>query len=636
MALISLNKVHLGYGSPLLDGVSLAIERGEKVALVGRNGCGKSTLLKLIDGVIQPDDGSLVFEDGIRVARLDQEVPTDTRGSVFDVVAGGLGRIGEAIQQYHHLTHSLSDTDSQTQLKALEDCQATIEAAGAWDMERLVESLITRLDLPQEADIQSLSGGLKRRVLLARALVLSPDVLLLDEPTNHLDLDAILWLEGFLSSWTGTLLFITHDRVFLQKLASRIIELDRGNLTDYPGDYPTYLKRKAELLESESKTHAEFDKKLAQEEAWIRQGIKARRTRDMGRVRRLLEMRKERQERRARSGQVNLQLQQAERSGKLVVEVEHVHFGFDEKPILNDVSTTILRGDKVGIIGPNGCGKTTLIRLLLGELTPDSGKVKLGTQLQIAYFDQYRAALDEEASVIDNVAQGSDRVTINGKNTHVIGYLQDFLFSPDRARQPVKSLSGGERNRLLLARLFTQPANVLVLDEPTNDLDADTLELLEELLTDYPGTVLIVSHDRAFLNNLVTSVLAFEGNGTVNEYVGGYDDWIRQRPSSEDTGKALNAPVKTAAPEKKTSPPEKTKKLSFKEEKELEGLPGRIEKLEGDIEVLTAAMAEPDFYQQSKTLIAERQGALTQMQTDLNNAYARWEMLESLRQPVVS
>lgn len=636
MALISLNKVHLGYGSPLLDGVSLAIERGEKVALVGRNGCGKSTLLKLIDGVIQPDDGSLVFEDGIRVARLDQEVPTDTSGSVFDVVAGGLGRIGEAIQQYHHLTHSLSDTDSQAQLKALEDCQATIEAAGAWDMERLVESLITRLDLPQEADIQSLSGGLKRRVLLARALVLSPDVLLLDEPTNHLDLDAILWLEGFLSSWTGTLLFITHDRVFLQKLASRIIELDRGNLTDFPGDYPTYLKRKAELLESESKTHAEFDKKLAQEEAWIRQGIKARRTRDMGRVRRLLEMRKERQERRARSGQVNLQLQQAERSGKLVVEVEHVHFGFDEKPILNDVSTTILRGDKVGIIGPNGCGKTTLIRLLLGELTPDSGKVKLGTQLQIAYFDQYRAALDEEASVIDNVAQGSDRVTINGKNTHVIGYLQDFLFSPDRARQPVKSLSGGERNRLLLARLFTQPANVLVLDEPTNDLDADTLELLEELLTDYPGTVLIVSHDRAFLNNLVTSVLAFEGNCTVNEYVGGYDDWIRQRPSSEDTGKALNAPVKTAAPEKKTSPPEKTKKLSFKEEKELEGLPGRIEKLEGDIEVLTAAMAEPDFYQQSKTLIAERQGALTQMQTDLNDAYARWEMLESLRQPVVS
>ncbi len=636
MALISLNKVHLGYGSPLLDGVSLAIERGEKVALVGRNGCGKSTLLKLIDGVIQPDDGSLVFEDGIRVARLDQEVPTDTSGSVFDVVAGGLGRIGEAIQQYHHLTHSLSDTDSQAQLKALEDCQATIEAAGAWDMERLVESLITRLDLPQEADIQSLSGGLKRRVLLARALVLSPDILLLDEPTNHLDLDAILWLEGFLSSWTGTLLFITHDRVFLQKLASRIIELDRGHLTDFPGDYPTYLKRKAELLESESKTQAEFDKKLAQEEAWIRQGIKARRTRDMGRVRRLLEMRKERQERRARSGQVNLQLQQAERSGKLVVEVEHVHFGFDQKPILNDVSTTILRGDKVGIIGPNGCGKTTLIRLLLGELTPDSGKVKLGTQLQIAYFDQYRAALDEEASVIDNVAQGSDRVTINGKNTHVIGYLQDFLFSPDRARQPVKSLSGGERNRLLLARLFTQPANVLVLDEPTNDLDADTLELLEELLTDYPGTVLIVSHDRAFLNNLVTSVLAFEGNGTVNEYVGGYDDWLRQRPPSQDSGKTLSAPVKTAATEKKISPQDKPKKLSFKEEKELEGLPGRIEKLEGDIEVLTAAMAEPDFYQQSKTLIAERQDALTQMQTDLNDAYARWEMLESLRQPVVS
>ena len=636
MALISLNKVHLGYGSPLLDGVNLSIERGERVALVGRNGCGKSTLLKLIDGVIQADDGTLAFEEGIRVTRLDQEVPIDTHGSVFDVVAGGLGPIGEAIQQYHHLTHSLSEQNSEAELKALEICQATIEAAGAWDMERLVESLITRLDLPQEADIKTLSGGLKRRVLLARALVLSPDVLLLDEPTNHLDLDAILWLEEFLSNWTGTLLFITHDRVFLQKLATRIIELDRGYLTDFPGDYPTYLRRKAELLESESKSQAEFDKKLAQEEAWIRQGIKARRTRDMGRVRRLIEMRNERQERRARSGQVSLQLQQAERSGKLVAEVENVNFSFENRPILNDFSTTILRGDKVGIIGPNGCGKTTLIRLLLGELTADSGKVKLGTGLQIAYFDQYRAALDEEASVIDNVAQGSDRVTINGKNTHVIGYLQDFLFAPDRARQPVKSLSGGERNRLLLARLFTQPANILVLDEPTNDLDADTLELLEELLTDYSGTVLIVSHDRAFLNNLVTSVLAFEGDGKVNEYVGGYDDWIRQRPASFESSKTPTTSPKPKEPENKAIGRDKPKKLSYKEERELEALPAQIEKLEGDIATLTAFMAEPDFYQQPKELITERQNDLTQMQKDLQHAYERWESLESLQNLITS
>ncbi|MFM8442440.1 MAG: ATP-binding cassette domain-containing protein [Methylococcus sp.] len=633
MSQINLTHIHLGYGHPLLDGVSFALEKGERVALVGRNGAGKSTLLKLIDREVVADDGELAFADGVRVARLEQEVPTDTAGSVFDVVATGLGRIGDAIRRYHHLTHELSGDTSPALLQELEQCQHIIEAAGAWDMEKTVENLLTRLNLPIDDDIASLSGGLKRRVLLAKALASQPDVLLLDEPTNHLDLEAILWLEDFLLGWPGSLIFITHDRVFLQRLATRIIELDRGRLTDFPGDYPTYLRRKAELLEAESRANAEFDKKLAQEEAWIRQGIKARRTRDMGRVKRLVEMRQARSERRVRSGQVSMQAQQAERSGKLVVETEDVGFSYGERPIVQGLTTTILRGDKVGIIGPNGCGKTTLLRLMLGQLEPTEGRVKLGTNLQIAYFDQYRATLDENATVIDNVAQGSDRVTVNGRNTHVIGYLQDFLFTPDRARQPVKSLSGGERNRLLLARLFTQPANLLVLDEPTNDLDADTLDLLEELLIDYSGTVLVVSHDRAFLNNLVTSVLAFEGDGLVNEYVGGYDDWVRQRPAPAAIADlAREVPVKDQPPGPPVAAaPPKARKMSFKEQKELDALPALIEKLETDIDVLQAAMNQPDFYQQARDDIAQAQTRLAQWQMDLEAAYARWEALEAQR-----
>ena len=634
MALITLNTIHLGYGHPLLDGISFALDKGERVALVGRNGTGKSTLLKLIDRRIVPDDGELAYADGVRVARLDQEVPLETAGSVFDVVAAGLGEIGDAIRRYHHLTHDLGEAPSAAVLQELEDCQHIIEAAGAWDMEKTVENLLTRLGLPIDDDIASLSGGLKRRVLLAQALASQPDVLLLDEPTNHLDLDAILWLEEFLLGWSGTLVFITHDRVFLQRLATRIIELDRGRLTDFPGDYPTYLQRKEDLLEAEAKANAEFDKKLAQEEAWIRQGIKARRTRDMGRVKRLKEMRETRSERRQRAGQVSMQVQQAERSGKLVVEAEDVGFSYGDRPIVAGLTTTILRGDKVGIIGPNGCGKTTLLRLMLGQLAPTTGRIKLGTNLQIAYFDQYRAVLDENASVVDNVAQGSDRVTVNGRNTHVIGYLQDFLFTPDRARQPVKSLSGGERNRLLLARLFTQPANLLVLDEPTNDLDADTLDLLEELLIDYAGTVLVVSHDRAFLNNLVTSVLAFEGDGVVNEYVGGYDDWVRQRPTAATAAEAAPAPSKSAAPPTvpTPAPTPKARKLSFKEQKELETLPADIERLEAEIAATTAAMAQADFYQQSREVMARTQSELSERQTQLETAYARWEALESLRE----
>ena len=629
MSLITLRNVHLGYGHPLLDGVSLALEKGERVALVGRNGTGKSTLLKLIAGDLAADEGDIAYADGTRIARLDQEVPLETSGSVFDVVAAGLGEIGDAIRRFHHLSQRLASDPSQAAMQAMEACQQVIEAAGAWDIEKMVEHLLARLDLPVDADVATLSGGLKRRVLLGKALAAEPDVLLLDEPTNHLDLDAILWLEDFLLGWPGTLVFITHDRAFLQRLATRIIELDRGRLTDFPGDYPTYLRRKEELLEAEARRNAEFDKKLAEEEAWIRQGIKARRTRDMGRVKRLVEMREKRGERRVRTGQANLRVQQAERSGRLVVEAENVGFAYEGRSIVRGFSTTILRGDKVGVVGRNGCGKTTLLRLMLGQLQPTEGKIRLGTNLQIAYFDQYRAILDEDASVLDNVAQGSDRVTVNGRNIHVIGYLQDFLFTPDRARQPVRSLSGGERNRLLLARLFTQPANLLVLDEPTNDLDADTLELLEERLIDFAGTVLVVSHDRAFLNNLVTSILAFEGEARVNEYVGGYDDWVRQRPATSEAPFPAKPAAEQPAPARPG--PAKPRKLSYKAQKELENLPERIEALEADIADLNNHMARPEFYQQPRDAITQSQARLAELQKTLEAAYARWEELEALK-----
>ena len=601
-ALITLQDIDLAFGHhALLDHANLSIGENERIGLIGRNGAGKSSLLKLLDGRQLPDDGTIISVDGLRVATVEQEPELEG-----DIV-----------------------------LHALMSSAERGVAREPWEIETAALQWADRLGIDAQTPVASLSGGMRKRVALAGALIQQPTLLLLDEPTNHLDLDAILWLEEFLLGWPGTLVFITHDRVFLQRLATRIIELDRGHLTDFPGDYPTYLRRKSELLEAEAKSHAEFDKKLAQEEVWIRQGIKARRTRDMGRVKRLVEMREARSERRVRSGQVSMQVQQGERSGKLVVETEHVNFSYGDQPIVDGLTTTILRGDKVGIIGPNGCGKTTLLRLMLGQLEPTSGKIKLGTNLQIAYFDQYRATLDENATVIDNVAQGSDRVTVNGRNTHVIGYLQDFLFTPDRARQPVRSLSGGERNRLLLARLFTQPANLLVLDEPTNDLDADTLDLLEELLIDYSGTVLVVSHDRAFLNNLVTSVLAFEGNGTVNEYVGGYDDWVRQRPQPPAVssltklgeGKVLEAP-----PSAKPTNAVKGRKMSFKEQKELENLPQTIEQLETELSDLNEAMAQPGFYQQSRDDISRCESELADKQLKLESAYLRWEVLEALRE----
>jgi len=551
MALVGLQEVKVSFGGPLLlEGVDLSIDKGERVCLVGRNGTGKSTIMKLITGEVKPDNGKIVFQQGVRITLLTQEVPHNVQGSVFDVVSSAFGEQGKLLAEYHHVSAKLAHDHSDKLMAELEDVQHKFEAAGGWQMQQRVDTILSRLQLPEDAEFSELSGGLKRRVLLAKALAGEPDLLLLDEPTNHLDIDAIAWLEEFLRTFGGTLLFVTHDRMLLQKVATRIVDLDRGRLTSWPGNYQTYLELKQAALEAESVENAKFDKKLAAEEVWIRQGVKARRTRNEGRVRALQALRRTRSERREVESTARMQMQEAERTGKLVIEAQNVSFGYTNRPVVRNLSTTIIRGDKVGIIGPNGSGKTTLLKLLLGDLKPQTGSIKLGTNLEVAYLDQHRAQLDDEKTVQDNVAFGSDRVTINGIRKHVIGYLQDFLFSPARARSPVKVLSGGERNRLLLAKLFTKPSNVLVLDEPTNDLDIETLDLLEELLMEYAGTVLLVSHDRAFINDVVTSTLALEGEGRVNEYVGGYDDWLRQ---SRRKNEALVAvPAKTV--EKKEAP----------------------------------------------------------------------------------
>ncbi len=620
--LLSLREVHLGYAVVLLDGVNLALAAGERVALVGRNGAGKSTLLRLIAGEIAPEAGQISSVAGLRVAWLQQEVPQDLHGPVFMAVAAGLGPLGLALGRNWQLQQVVHPTPEQ--LQTLAQGQEIIGHAHAWEQPAVIERLLTQLGLEPQQDVAALSGGLRRRVLLGQALISQPDILLLDEPTNHLDLEAILWLESFLLNWPGTLLFITHDRQFLARLATRIIELDRGKLLDFACDYPTYQERRAALLEAEAKQWADADKLLAQEEIWIRQGVKARRTRDMGRVGRLLALRQERAHRREQSGSVKLVAQQAERSGKLVLEAGGLSYIAGGSTLIQPLDLTLLRGDKVGVIGPNGCGKTTLLRLLLGELSPTVGQVRLGTQLQVAYFDQYRVQLDPERSVLANVAGANDWVLLNGQQVHIISYLRDFLFTADRARQPVRSLSGGERNRLLLARLFAQPSNVLVLDEPTNDLDTDTLALLEELLVDYSGTVLLVSHDRAFLNQVVTSVLAFEGGGVVREYVGGYDDWLRQRPAPvvERSGKSAPMP---ATP----TPAKPVRKLSYKEQQELQALPQQIEALELQLEQARQRMQQPQFYQQGKMQIQQQQAALATLETTLADTYLRWETLEA-------
>ncbi len=634
MALITLRNIHLGFGGPaLLDGLDLSIGKGERVCLLGRNGAGKSTLMKLIAGEVEADDGECVRRQGVHITRLTQEVPADLSGSVFDVVASGLGEVGELVRRYHQLSVGLesAEGDVSQQLQRLSQVQQQLEAANGWQTEQQVERVISRLSLDADEPFSALSGGLKRRVLLARALVQGPDLLLLDEPTNHLDIEAIDWLEGFLLDYPGALLFVTHDRMFLRRLATRIIELDRGRITDWPGDYDNFLRRKEELLNAEAMANDRFDKKLAQEEVWIRQGIKARRTRNEGRVRALQAMREECARRRQQTGQVRMSLQDGERSGKLVVEAVDLDYAWDGRPVIKGFSTTIMRGDRIGIIGPNGSGKTTLLNLLLGRLQPDAGEVRLGTRLEVAYFDQMRAALDEERTVMDNVADGSDKVEVNGQSRHVISYLQDFLFSPDRVRQPVKALSGGERNRLLLARLFTRPANVLVMDEPTNDLDMETLELLEELLLQYQGTLLLVSHDRVFLDNVVTSTLVFEGEGRIGEYVGGYGDWLRQRKPDEA------AAVRVKRDESpKTKQKSRARKLSYKDQRELDALPLRIEQLEAEVEQAQAALADPALYQDGGESVIGLKRALEAVSAELEAAYERWETLEAMREELTS
>lgn len=619
---MSLQDVRLAFGGPeLLDGVTLHIERGERVCLVGRNGAGKSTLMRIIAGEISPDSGTVIREQGVRIASLEQEVPQDLSGTVFESVSAGLGGIVDLLPVYHELSNRLSRADKPAQLVAeLERIQHRIESEGGWQIQQRVETVLSRLHLDPDAVAGELSGGYKRRVLLARALVNEPDLLLLDEPTNHLDIDSIGWLEEFLHEFRGALLFITHDRKFISNLATRIVELDRGRVTDWPGDYKTYVARRKAELDSEAVHDALFDKKLAQEEAWIRQGIKARRTRNEGRVRALRELRNERLGRRELDGPATMRLNEAARSGRLVIEAKGVGHSY-EGPLIKDFSTVIMRGDKIGIIGPNGSGKTTLLQILLGAIKPDRGSVRLGTRLEVAYFDQHRAQLDDQKSVRDNVGDGAETVIVNGTTRHIIGYLQDFLFPPERARAPVKVLSGGERNRALLAKLFTKPSNVLVLDEPTNDLDADTLDLLEEMLMEYEGTVLLVSHDREFLNNIVTSTIVFEGEGRIEEHVGGYDDWLRQRRP---------APLEPKKTQKPRPQRERPRTLTFKENRELEALPALIESLESERDSLHKTLGDPDFYKREGQRIPELKTRIGEIEVELADAYEQWEVLDAI------
>jgi ATP-binding cassette subfamily F protein uup len=631
MSLLSIKNLSLSFGHPaLLDGIDLSVEKNERICLIGRNGEGKSTLMKVIAREIPFDGGDMRVAGGARIAFLRQEVPDDMTGRVFDLVADGLGELAGLVKDYHTACVSLADNGDEAAMNHLSLVQQEMEAAGGWALEQRVEQVISRMELNPDQEFAELSGGMKRRVLLARALAAEPDLLLLDEPTNHLDIEAIAWLEEFLMSWRGSLLFITHDRAFLRRLATRIMELDRGKITDWPGDYENYLRRKAERENAEAQENARFDKKLAQEEIWIRQGIKARRTRNEGRVRQLQAMREAARERRRKQGTAKLAMNKGELSGKLVCKAEKISYAWDGKPIVRDFSFTILRGEKLGIIGPNGCGKSTLLNLLLGKLEPDSGEIRLGSKVEVAYFDQLRAQLDDEATVIDNVSGGSDTVTINGRSKHIIGYLQDFLFPPARARQPVKALSGGERNRLLLAKLFVKPANLLVMDEPTNDLDVETLELLEELLLNYEGTLLLVSHDRAFLDNVVATSLVFEGDARVNAYVGGYTDWLAQRPAPEP-----EKPEKKADPEssKKKSVPASGGKLAYKEQRELETLPEDIEAMEERRASVEQALSDPGLYQSDPDRAQSLSEELRKVTEQLEALYLRWDELEAKQQP---
>jgi len=631
MPIVTLDHIAMAYGHlPLLDDANFQIEPGERVCIIGRNGTGKSTLLQIIAGDVEPDAGAIWRQPNLRVARLVQDVPLSADRPVFDVVAEGLGNLGTIVADYHHAAVEVSERGTPQALAELGRLQHELEERDGWSIEQRVETVLQQLNLPADAIVDTLSGGWRRRVLLARALVAQPDLLLLDEPTNHLDIESMMWLETFLDDYPGAVVFVTHDRVFLQRVATRIVELDRGRLTSWPGNYETFLRKKEEWLASEAIHNDKFDKRLAQEEAWLRQGVKARRTRDEGRVKALMAMRRERAERRALLGKVRLQAEAADRSGQLVFEADAISKSFGETVVVRDASIRVMRRDRVGLIGPNGSGKTTLLRMLIGELAPDSGEVERGTNVQVAYYDQQREQLDPERTVFDTVGDGNDTVTVNGRTQHVHGYLRDFLFPTERANSPVKALSGGERNRLLLARLFTRPANVLVLDEPTNDLDIETLELLEAHLVDWPGTLLLVSHDRAFIDHVVTSTLVFEGDGRVQEYVGGYEDWLRQR--------ATEVPAADAREPKRAGPKDGVPgfsrtvgngKLSFKDQREFDDLPARIQKLESEQQRLLITTASPDFYKERADAIARTLARLDELKASLLQAYARWDDLDA-------
>jgi ATP-binding cassette subfamily F protein uup len=628
MPLLRFDAVSLAFGHlPLLAHVDFQIEQGERVCLLGRNGAGKTTLLRAITGAVLPDEGEIWRHDTLRIAHLEQEVPPDTEQTVYEVVAVGLGELGALLAEYHHATHE-ADGAQRSTLQRMAELQARIDALGGWNINQKVETVLTRLGLPADERLASCSGGIRRQTMLARALVSEPDLLLLDEPTNHLDITAITWLEDFLLDYRGALIFITHDRMFLKHVATRIIELDRGKLISFSGDFETYLKKKEELLEIEARAAANFDKKLAEEEAWIRQGIKARRTRNEGRVRALQAMRRERSQRLELQGKVRFGLDAGVLSGKLVVDLRRVSFRYGNNVIVRGLSTTILRGDRIGIIGPNGCGKSTLLKLILGEIGPSGGEIVMGSRLKLAYFDQHRRELDPEKTVRENMTDGSDYVTVQGRSRHVIGYLKDFLFPPQRIDSPVQALSGGERNRLLLAKIFTQSANMLVLDEPTNDLDVETLELLEDLLADYQGTLLLVSHDRTFLDHVVTSTLVFEGEGKVREYAGGYEDWLRQSaaaPRKEAAGHA-SVPPAVAVAERRNN---ENRKLSYKEQRELEALPEKIESLEAEQAKLHTLMGDGNFYRQPSDKIAAAMDRLEAVKKELEECYTRWQSLET-------
>ena len=630
MALLGLRDAGIAFGGPpVLDGASFSIEAGERVCLLGRNGAGKSTVMRLLAGMTAPDSGEVVRQTGVTVGMLEQEVPASVGGTIFDVVAAGLGEVGELIARYHAASHRVTEDHGEAALRELDRLHHALDREQGWQVQTRVETALEHLGLDADAPFASASGGRKRQALLARALVREPDVLLLDEPTNHLDIDAIEWMERFLVDRGITLLFVTHDRAFLRRLATRIVELDRGRLVSWGAAYDDYLALKSAALDAEARQWAEFDRKLAKEEVWIRTGIQARRTRNEGRVRSLEALRLERSQRRERIGTVRLQTQEAERSGQLVIEARGLCVARGDRTIIRDATTTIMRGDRVGLIGPNGSGKTTLLRLLLGELTPDAGTVRHGTNLEVAYFDQMREQLDPDGTVFDSIADGAEFVAIGGAQRHVHGYLQDFLFPPERARTPVRALSGGERNRLLLARLFTRSFNVLVLDEPTNDLDIETLDLLEELLLEYSGTLLLVSHDRAFLDSVVTSTLVMEPGGRVGEYAGGYTDWVRQRGAPREPGTRAAPSVGKPASVAPPAGPAKARKLSFREGAELASLPERIDALEQERSTLYAQLADP-VVARDATALREASARLEAVERELLTATTRWEELETI------